>query len=68
MPSETLTSKEVNAVLAGLRLLQENIDSLPDDIEMIASDDETQGSISEHEIDDLAERINCADELSVHSA
>lgn len=55
----TLNNRELGAVLAGLRLLQDNLGNLDSDIEAIATEGGTQEVLSHEEINVLCERINC---------
>lgn len=57
-----LNKRELAAVLAGLRALQDlrtmTAGELPDDIQAIYTDDESLEGLSDAEIDQLCERLN----------
>ncbi len=55
-----LDSRELGTVLAALRLYQQRLDRLPDNIKMIASDDHQFKPLTDEQIDKLCEVLNCA--------
>ncbi len=59
MAKQPIQGAPLNALLAGLRLLQQNGDRLPPEIEDIATNGGTQALITPNAIDDLCEQINC---------
>lgn len=54
-----LDNRETATVLAALRYWQRCGDFAGDDIQDIASDSETFNPLSDTEVDELCERINC---------
>lgn len=62
-PSAAFDTTETAAVLAGLRLLQQQADSLPAEIRAIYTDDgQIERPLAGDGIDMLCERINVLDE------
>ena len=57
-----LNAPELNAILAGLRLLQSRR-ALPVDVADIASNGGECDPLSDDGIDDLCQRINCAESI-----
>lgn len=58
MDEEALEAENLNAILAGLRLLQAQYDRLPADIATILDNCGENEPLDEDAIDDLCERIN----------
>lgn len=57
-----LNAPELNAILAGLRLLQ-SCSAMPVDVADIASNGGQCDPLSDDGIDDLCQRLNCADSI-----
>lgn len=56
----SMSQQQLAAVLAGLRLLQEEIGSLPIGVQGILDADGSIDPITEDEIDELCVQINCS--------
>ncbi len=60
MAKAELDHRETSTVLAALRHYQAHMDTASQDVRNVASDDGAVEPLSEDEIDELCERINCS--------